>query len=179
MQLIIDQQTGNSSAISYRHPRLTAGQLLFEGLYVLNCVAPRNLHPGRFLPPTLVRVLINEQGIRLDAQFGCEQLTDQGQPLDNRSLGLLLREYRKPIQQLLALGQREAQKAVPQRVNQAINQMMDHYTEEIQRLVALRRHNPNVRPEEVEALQAQGLALHQHLQAAALRLDGMRLVVTV
>jgi ATP-dependent helicase HepA len=57
--------------------------------------------------------------------------------------------------------------------------MMERYTEEIQRMVALRRHNPNVREEEIEALQAQGLALHRHLQAAALRLDALRLIVTL
>ena len=52
-------------------------------------------------------------------------------------------------------------------------------TNEIQRMVALKRHNLNVRSEEIEALQAQGLALHEHLQAAGIRWDAVRLIVTL
>ncbi len=179
MELIVNQETGNSAAITYRHPKLVPGQLLFEGLYVLDCVAPRNLQAGRFLPPTLIRVLINDKGGRLDEHISCEQLTDQGQPLALQSLAPVIRQYRKAIQGLAELAHTEAQKAAPDLVSRAVKQMMEHYTEEIQRMLALRRHNPNVREEEIEALQAQGLALHQHLQAADLRLDAVRLVVTV
>ena len=179
MELIIHQESGNSTAIAYRHPKLAPGQLLFEGLYVLDCVAPRNLQAGRFLPPTLIRVLINDQGLRLDEHFSCEQLTDQGKPLEIQRLAPVIRQYRKAIQRLAEQAQQEAQKASPDLVSRAIKQVMESYTEEIQRMVALRRHNPNVREEEIQALQAQGLALHQHLQAAALRLDAVRLVVTL
>ncbi len=57
--------------------------------------------------------------------------------------------------------------------------MMESYTSEIQRMVALKQYNPNVHDEEIEALQAQGLALHQHLQDSRLKLDAVRLVVTL
>jgi ATP-dependent helicase HepA len=63
--------------------------------------------------------------------------------------------------------------------NSAINEMMEHYTEEIQRMMALRKHNPGIREEEIRLMQDQGLALHQHLQAAKVRLDAVRLVVTL
>ena len=179
MQLIVDQETGNSTAIGYRHPRLAAGQLLFEGLFILDCAAPRRLQAGRFLPPTLIRVLINDQGVRYDSQLSCEQLTDRGQPLEIQSLAPVLRHYRGKIQRLADRAQQATQQAVPELIEQAVKVMMERYTEEIQRMVALRRHNPNVREEEIAALQAQGLALHRHLQAAALRLDALRLIVTL
>jgi ATP-dependent helicase HepA len=179
MQMIINQETGNSTAIGYRHARLQAGQLLFEGLYILDCAAPRSLQAGRFLPPTLIRVLINEQGVRYDTQLSCEELTDQGRPLNIQSLAPVLRHYRRTVQRLVERAQQEAQKAVPDLIGQAITGMMERYTEEIQRMVALRRHNPNVREEEIEALQAQGHALHRHLQAASLKLDALRLIVTL
>jgi ATP-dependent helicase HepA len=179
MQLIVSQESGNSTAIGYRHPRLAAGQLLFEGLYILDCAAPRQLQAGRFLPPTPIRILINEQGMRFDAQLACEQLTDRGQPLDIQSLAPVLRHYRKSIKRLVERAQLEARKAVPDLIEGAGKAMMEAYTEEIQRMVALRRHNPNIREEEIEALQAQGLALHRHLQTAALRLDALRLIVTL
>ncbi|MCU7858121.1 MAG: hypothetical protein KZQ79_20915 [Candidatus Thiodiazotropha sp. (ex Lucinoma borealis)] len=54
-----------------------------------------------------------------------------------------------------------------------------HYTQEIQRMMALKKHNPGVREEEIQLLQDQGMALHQHLQSARLRLDAIRMVVTL
>jgi ATP-dependent helicase HepA len=179
MQLIVNQESGNSTAITYRHPKLAAGQLLFEGLYILDCAAPRQLQAGRFLPPTPIRILINEQGMRFDAQLSCEQLTDRGQPLDIQNLAPVLRHYRSTIQHLVEQAQQEAAMAVPELIERALKAMMETYTTEIQRLVALRRHNPNIREEEIEALQTQGLALQRHLQAAALRLDALRLIVTL
>jgi ATP-dependent helicase HepA len=179
MQLIVGQESGNSSAIGYRDPELAAGQLLFEGLYILDCAAPRRLQAERFLPPTPIRVLINTQGRRLDAKLSCERLTDRGQPLDIQSLAPVLRHYRRTIQGLVERARGEAQKTQPRLIERAVKGMMEAYTEEIQRLVALRRHNPNIREEEIEALQAQSLDLHRHLQAAALRLDALRLIVTL
>ena len=42
---------------------------------------------------------------------------------------------------------------------------------------ALRLVNPNVREEEIQSLQQEGLLLHRHLQAAHLRLDALRVLV--
>jgi ATP-dependent helicase HepA len=179
MELIINQESGNSSAISYRHPQLAAGQLLLEGLFVLHCVAPRKLQVGRFLPPTLVRILINREGQRLDTLLSCAELSERGRPLEIQSFAAVMREYRKTIQRLADLALHQAQLTTPGLLKRAVAQMMESITAEIQRLQALKRHNPNVREEEIRTLQTQGLALHRHLQEADLRLDAVRLIVTV
>ncbi|MDJ0807083.1 MAG: RNA polymerase-associated protein RapA [Gammaproteobacteria bacterium] len=179
MQLVIDQETGNSCAIGFRHSELAPGQLLLEGLFLLHCVAPRSLQAGRFLPPTLIRVLINDQGERFEDRYGCSELTDSGQPLDAQTLAPVIRQYRQPIRRLTKAALDAAHQASPELIQGAVKRMMEHYTAEIQRMVALKRHNPNVRSEEIEALQAQGLALHEHLQAAGVRWDAVRLIVTL
>ncbi len=179
MQLVVNQESGNSCAISFKHPDLEPGQLLLEGLFVLHSVAPRSLQAGRFLPPTLIRVLVNDQGHRLDHLYSCDELTDSGRPLEARTVAPVIRQYRQQIRKLANLAKNTAQQASPELINQVVNEMMEHYTDEIQRMVALKRHNPNVRTEEVEALQAQGLALHKHLQAAGIRWDAVRLIVTL
>jgi ATP-dependent helicase HepA len=179
MEQVIDQESGNSAAISYRDPQLKPGQLLLEGVFVLHCIAPRSLQAGRFLPPTLIRILINDKGERLDSHFSCDELTDKGKPLDTRTIAPVVRQYRSTIRRLVGLAEKQAENVSPDLISQAAKHMMESYTAEIQRMVVLRRHNPNVREEEIEALQAQGLALHQHLQAATIKLDAVRLVVTL
>ncbi|MCU7802256.1 MAG: RNA polymerase-associated protein RapA [Candidatus Thiodiazotropha sp. (ex Lucinoma borealis)] len=179
MEQIIGQQTGNSAALACRHPRLKAGQLLLECLFVLECPAPRHLQAGRFLPPTLIRLLLNPKGERLDHLITCEELLEHAQALETQSILPVINAYRPQIQKLMSQAESTAQGSVTSLVNSAIKQMMEHYTQEIQRMMALKKHNPGVREEEIQLLQDQGLALHQHLQSARLRLDAIRMVVTL
>ncbi|MEJ2427051.1 MAG: hypothetical protein P8101_21980, partial [Candidatus Thiodiazotropha sp.] len=73
----------------------------------------------------------------------------------------------------------QAREVIERLSKQAIHRMTEHYAHEIQRLQALKKHNPSVRQEEIEILQDHGIALHHHLQKTRLKLDAVRLVVTV
>ncbi len=179
MEQIVKQQTGNSAAIAVRHPRLKGGQLLLECLFVLECLAPRHLQAGRFLPPTLLRTLLTTKGRRIDAEIDSQGLTAAAQALEPQQILPVLQNYRAVIQSLLTQAENAAQAEVPALISQADKTMMAEYTQEIQRMSALKRHNPGVRDEEIRLLQAQGSDLHQHLQQASLRLDAIRLVVTL
>jgi ATP-dependent helicase HepA len=179
MEQVIKQQTGNSAAVAVRHPGLKAGQLLLESLFVLETLAPRHLHAGRFLPATLIRTLLNVKGRRLDGEIDCQSLTATAQPLEPQQMRPLLQTYRTAIQTLLTQAEAAAQAEVPALIGAAVERMMTEYTQEIQRMTVLRRHNPGVREAEIQLLQAQGADLHQHLQQTRLRLDAVRLVVTL
>lgn len=179
MEQVITQQTGNSVAVALRHPDLKGGQLLLETLFVTACVAPRQLHADRFLPPTLIRILLDPAGRRLDATIPCETLMPEAQPLEPQQMAQLLAEYRTTVGRMLELSQTAARQAMPAITRQADQRMMAEYTREIQRMTQLKRHNPGVREEEIRLLQRQGAELHRHLQAADLRLDALRLVVTL
>ncbi len=179
MEQVVEQQTGNSAVIAVRHPALKAGQLLLESLFVVESLAPRQLHVGRFLPPTLIRTLLNVKGRRLDTEIDCQSLTSAAQPLEPQQLRPVLQTYRETIQALMTAAETAAQSEGQPLIDRAVKQMMTEYTEEIQRMGALRRHNPGVREAEIRLLQAQGGELHRHLQQARLRLDAVRLVVTL
>ncbi|MCU7906222.1 MAG: RNA polymerase-associated protein RapA [Candidatus Thiodiazotropha sp. (ex Epidulcina cf. delphinae)] len=179
MEQVIGRQTGNSTALACRHPKLKAGRLLLECLFVVECLAPRKLQAGRFLPPTLIRIFLNQQGERLDHLITCDELLENAQALETQSLLPVINTYRQPLRQLMEQAETTAQSTVASTVSHAVKQMMKHYTQEIQRMQALKKHNPGVREEEIQLLQQQGMALHQHLQAARLRQDAVRLVVAL
>lgn len=179
MEQIIGIQTGNSTAIACKHPQLKKGQLLLECLYVVECPAPRKLQVGRFLPPTLNRILINDRGTRFEQQIDSDSLLENAQELDRNSLLPVINSYRPQIRSQINQADEVANQQLEKIVKQAAAKMMNHYTQEIQRMQALKKHNPSVRSEEIELLQEQGLALHQHLQSTRLRLDAVRLVVTL
>ncbi|MET0066706.1 MAG: RNA polymerase-associated protein RapA [Candidatus Thiodiazotropha sp.] len=179
MDQILSQQTGNACAVIGRLAELGKGQLLLEALYVLECPAPRPLQVSRFLPPTLERVLLDSRARRWDSQIDCDSLDARIQGMEAMQLQAVLKHYRPMIEQLMEQAEELARGGVEKLTRQAVKRMTEHYTHEIQRLQALKKHNPSVRQEEIMMLQDQAVSLHQHLQASRLRLDALRLVVTV
>ncbi|MEJ2590505.1 MAG: RNA polymerase-associated protein RapA, partial [Candidatus Thiodiazotropha sp.] len=128
MEQVITQQTGNSVAVALRHPRLKGGQLLLETLFVAACVAPRQLHADRFLPPTLIRILLDPAGRRLDAAIPCAQLMTDAQPLEPQQMAQLLAQYRATVERMLGLAQAAARLALPAITRQATGTRMAEYT---------------------------------------------------
>jgi ATP-dependent helicase HepA len=179
MEQVIRQQTGNSSALACKHPRLGAGQLLLESLFVVECLAPGKLHAARFLPPTLIRILIDGKAKRWDHLIGCDELLQSAQALETQAVLPVIDGYRRQIRELIRQTEAVAHASVEPLVSSAVKTMMEHYTEEIQRIIALKKHNPGIREEEIQLMQEQGLALHKHLKAARVRLDAVRLVITL
>jgi ATP-dependent helicase HepA len=179
MEHVIGQQTGNSSALACKHPKLKPGQLLLESLFVVESLAPRKLHVARFLPPTLIRILHDSNAKRWDQLVDCDELLENAQTLETQSLLPVIDNYRKQIRAMLKQAENAAHDSMEPLKKNAINTMMEHYTEEIQRMLALRKHNPGIREEEIRLMQDQGLALHQHLQAARVRIDAVRLIITL
>ncbi|WP_369162039.1 RNA polymerase-associated protein RapA [Candidatus Thiodiazotropha sp. LNASS1] len=179
MEHVIGQQTGNSTALACKHAKLKAGQLLLESLFVVECLAPRKLHVARFLPPTLIRIMLDANGKRWDQLIACDDLLENAQPLETQTLLPVIDSYRQQIRAMVKETETAAHRSMEPLKNSAVNGMMEHYTEEIQRMMALRKHNPGIREEEIRLMQDQGLALHKHLQATRVRLDAVRLIVTL
>jgi ATP-dependent helicase HepA len=109
----------------------------------------------------------------------CDTLLENAQGLESQNLKAVLNSYRRQIREMINRAEDIANMQVEGIVKQAVARMMTDFTHEIQRMQALKKHNPSVRNEEIQLIQEQGMSLHQHLQAARLRLDAVRLIVTL
>ena len=63
-------------------------------------------------------------------------------------------------------------------VDQATKAMLESLSNEIKRLVRLKKVNPTIRTEEIEQLKDMTMLAHENIQAAQLRLDAVRFVIT-
>jgi len=151
--------------------------LLLECLYVLEAVGPKSLQAGKFLPPTCLRLLINTKGNNLASEISFELLKDNAIPLEKKTLRSLLEKSRPAVPALLEQAEKLAKQLADPIKQKATAEMLDFYTSEIQRLTQLKTINPLVRDDEIEDMQAEGLALHRMLESAQLRLDAIRLIV--
>lgn len=174
LDLLLGSETGNSSFARWVDPKVTG--LYLEAIYLVECIAPAPLHVDRFLPPTPVRVVVDECGDDVANLVPPEVLGRYLKKGDIYALldqGELLQEL---VPELLKKAREIAHGEVAVMVARARSEMTGHLRHEIQRLQELRRVNRSVRPEEIDLLEAQQGALEQHLAGARLRLDALRCI---
>ncbi|MDD1614711.1 MAG: RNA polymerase-associated protein RapA, partial [Methylococcaceae bacterium] len=178
MDLVLSSETGNASVSVVRHSDLKAGQFLLECLFIVECSAPAELQIGRFLPHTPIRVLINQHQKDLTETIDHRSLLETGKNFDKQQIVAFLNNQRLPITKLLAAAEQKAKADMQQLIDDATNTMLESLAAEIKRLVRLKKVNPTIKKEEIEQLKDITMLAHENIQAAHLRLDAVRFLIT-
>jgi ATP-dependent helicase HepA len=177
IDLLLGSEKGNSS-FGYWAEAKTPG-LFLEAVYVLESVAPPQLHVDRFLPPTPLWIFVDHHGKdsrKIITREGLAGTLETGEPhelLDEPAF----REQLLP--RMLSGSQDIANREAAVIVAAARKAMSARLTEEITRLQELRQVNKSVRREEIDLLLKQQKDLDDHIAGARLRLDAIRLIDAV
>ena len=91
----------------------------------------------------------------------------------------LIKSRHAQLRELLTNAEGEAENELPSIVEAAQTRMRETLDTELARLKALARHNPAVRDAEIDALAHERQALDTAIDATRLRLDAVRVIVTV
>ncbi len=178
IDLILSSETGNAAISVVRHPDLKAGQFLLECLFIVECSAPAELQIGRFLPPTPVRVLINQHQKDLTDAIDHASLFETGKNFDKQQIVGFLNNQRLLLSKLLSVAEDKAKADMQVLVNEATNAMLTSLSAEIKRLVRLKKVNPTIKTEEIEYIKDMTMLAHENMQAAQIRLDAVRFIIT-
>ncbi|GAB6139610.1 RNA polymerase-associated protein RapA [Methylosoma difficile] len=179
MDLVLTSETGNAVISVIKHPpAMKAGQFLMECLFVAECSAPAELQIGRFLPPTPIRVLIDQNNKDVTAAIPHRDLLETGVNFDKQKIIAFLNKMRAHLAKLLDTAENKAKEDMQMLVDDATQAMLASLSAEIKRLVRLQKVNPTIREEEIEQLKDMTLLAHENIQAAQLRLDAVRFVIT-
>jgi ATP-dependent helicase HepA len=178
MDMVLSTETGNAAISVIRHPDLKAGQFLLECLFIVECSAPAELQIGRFLPHTPIRVLIDQNQKDLSADIDHRDLIEPGIKFDKHKIMAFLHSQRPHLIKLLSVAEQKAKADMQQLVDEATTAMLESLSNEIKRLVRLKKVNPTIRTEEIEQLKDMTMLAHENIQAAQLRLDAVRFVIT-
>ena len=178
MDMVLSSETGNATLSTVKHPYLKAGQFFLECLFVAEHSAPAELQINRFLPPTPIRVLINQLQKDVTADFSHEDLRDSGVNFDKHAITVFLNKQRTLILKLLGFAEQRAQLQKESICEYAMATMLESLTAEIKRLVRLQKVNPSIKNDEIEDLKDKTLLIHENIQIAQLRLDAVRFVIT-
>ena len=178
MDLILSSETGNAVMSVIKHRELKAGQYLLECLFIVECSAPAELQIGRFLPPTPIRVLIDQHQQDLTAKFTHQELPDVNINFDKHQIVTFLNHQRAVLNRLLSMAEQTARATMQQLIETATADMLTSLTAEIKRLNRLKKVNPTIKPEEIEQLKDFTLLAHENIEAAQLKLDAVRFIIT-
>ncbi|MDD5033196.1 MAG: RNA polymerase-associated protein RapA [Methylococcaceae bacterium] len=177
MDLILNNAYGNAAFGLVRHDDLDSGQLLLETVYLVECPAPKHLAAGRYMPQTVIRILVDAYG-NDNSNLDFDSLVNIFRPMDREEVSGWLRGQRKLIERMLKQSEQTAQKQLPGIIAAGTKQMLDYATAELKRLSALRKVNPYVRQQELDHIKENTLELHGHIQSSRLRLDAVRILLT-
>jgi ATP-dependent helicase HepA len=170
LDMFLASEKGNSS-LAFSREKSTPEGVYLEAIYLLESVAPPELHIDRFLPPTPLTVIVTEEGKEQKASI-------KVLPMDGLDPDVIEpRELREDLlAALLQAAEALAGKRAPGIIQRARKEMNAQLEGEVERLKELKKVNRSVRAEEIDLLIRQQRALNQCLAAARLRLDAIRII---
>ena len=178
MDLVLSSETGNAAVSVVKHAELQAGHFLLELLFVVECSAPAELQLGRFLPPTPIRILLDQAKKDLTDRVDHDKLLETSDNLDKGQISQFLNSQRQHIVEMLKVAEQQATIRMQKLITESSNRMIASLTSEIKRLVRLKKINPAIKDQEIEQLKEMVLLSHESIQEAQLRLDAIRFLIT-
>ncbi len=174
LDLLTSGARGGTSCVVW--PKAPGNGLWVEAIHVVECIAPAKLHLDRFLPATPLRVVVDVRGCEVPAS-GIAAL-DRGTIRDGALHELLdSDDFRELLSSLIQATVRLAEAGSRGVIESASLAIADQVGGELSRLRALAEVNPNVRPEEIAALESELVELRDRVGRARVRLDAVRVVV--
>ena len=170
LEQFLDSEAGNASFAQWKTGKGKA--VLLEGAFVLEVLAPTRLHLDRFLPPTVIRVIVDHQGNPVSTQLPSAVLL----PGDSRRLVSQEAFRRELFPKMLAAARALAVTAGEPTSEIARQLAAETLNSEIARLEDLSTRNSHIPDAELAALRSLRDEVLDALAAPRVRLDALRLI---
>lgn len=178
IDLIVSGDIGKASMALLVNKQLPAGTLLVELIYMIESQSPKGLQLNRFLPPTPVRLLLDSKGNNLAEQVNFNTLQNKLKPLSKDIANKMVKMARPNIERLIKIGDHKMTEIAQAQIREASKLADQTLSTELNRLIALKAVNKNIRQAEIDVLEKQRVLSLEELSKASWRLDSLRVIVT-
>ena len=178
IDLIASGDIGKASMALLVNKQLPAGTLLVELIYMIESQSSKDLQLNRFLPPTPVRLLLDSKGNNLAGQVNFDTLQNKLKPLSKDIANKMVKMARPNIEQLIKIGDHKMTEIAQAKIQEASRLANQTLSTELNRLIALKAVNKNIRQTEIDVLEKQRELSLEELSKASWRLDSLRVIVT-
>lgn len=177
IDLLMSEGVGAAAVSLLKNKALPVGTMLLELVYKVDAQAPKRSGIGRFLPTTPIRLMMDGNGNDLSEQVEFENFNRQLSPVGRHIASKLVTSVQNQVHALIAAGDKLIVDKVAAIRQQAQQEMQVSLNAELERLQALKAVNPNIRDEEIEAIDAQIKELTGYISQAQYQLDSLRMIV--
>ena len=176
MDLMVGGEFGNAGIVRFNEYDAKVPALFIECVFILESVAPLKLHVDRFLPPLPLRVLVDISEKNISEQLSMVEL--QSKVVNEAAFRMkespeLLRSL---FPKLLESAMSNAEKGREKEIGLASSIAKEALGKEYERLVELKKVNPNISDRELEIAEEELRDVLKYIDQAGLRLDAVRLV---
>ncbi|MCB1986624.1 MAG: RNA polymerase-associated protein RapA [Burkholderiales bacterium] len=177
MDRIVDNETGNAAVSSFSHRDAKPGTLFLECLFVIDITTENHVTGSRNLPSVVMRIIIDEDGHSDYAALDHETINLCIRTISQSTAKQVIELKKETIRNTITVSEQLAKAQLPAYIKQSKEQIQEKLTLEIERLKALKKINPNVRPEEIHFFEQQLQDLTLAFDTAKSRLDAVRVIV--
>jgi len=177
MDRVQSSELGNTAVTAIEYPRVAPGTVLLECLYIIEPAAISNLHINRYLPPTVVRTVMDEHGGIHDKDLSHIFIKDNLIVIDKETAGKIILAKQQDLKQLISCSEERANTLAFGILATAHQTTTELLSKEIYRLKALKQVNPNVRNEEIDFFARQLEVVTEVIESTQVRLDALRVIV--
>ncbi|ROV61829.1 RNA polymerase-associated protein RapA [Vibrio ponticus] len=177
IDLLMSEGVGTAAVSLLKNKALPVGTMLLELVYKVDAQAPKRSGISRFLPQTPIRMMLDGKGNDLSDQVEFESFNRQLSPVGRHIAAKLVTSVQAQVHQLIGAGDKLVESKVEAIRAQAQQEMQVSLNGELERLQALKAVNPNIRDEEIDAIDAQIKELTGYISKAQFQLDSLRMIV--
>jgi ATP-dependent helicase HepA len=174
MDLIVSNTLGNVTVMTRK--KTGQAKTFIEAIFKLYVVAPKNLSPERYFPPTPIRILIDSSGEEFTDKWSKDDIDERAIMADVETVRKAKSLPKEAVGKILKQAHQFALNRSVELKTQYKQAMMTKLTAEKERLIALKEVNPIVRTEEIDALTLQMLLLGKSYTNADVILDSLRVI---
>lgn len=174
MDLILSNTIGNATVMMRK--KTGASKTFIEAYFKLYAVAPKNLSPERYFPPTPIRVLVDSTGEDFSEKWSKEDIDERSAMADQETVKKARALPKAAVQKVLKQAHDHALKKAESIKESYKAAMMEKLSAEKERLNRLKEVNPVVRTEEIDALTIQMLMLGKAYSNADVTLDMVKII---
>ncbi len=174
---VLSSTLGNAALGTVEDTGLPQGTLLVECLFVVHNIAPKSLQLGRYLPPQLFRIVIDNQLRYLSKQLPFNAIKSRVKRVERSTAKQIIESRKALLDKMLSQAQAVADQAKPAVIQSAQTQLQQQLKPEIERLRYLQGINPSVRDDEIAALSAQYTQSEAAIAHTLIKLDGVRALI--
>jgi len=179
IDLVLNNELGNTAVTALKCNEIKQGTMLLECMFILEPTSDKALENSNTLPIASLRTLIDLQGKHYDQQLDHEFINQHREKVKFEIANKLIKGYTDLLRKMIATSEQHAQDMLPTILTQTYQQPRQTLVNEIDRLKALKLVNPNVRDEEINFFEQQLAALESMLTHSKMRLDALRVIVTI